>query len=249
VNKSLSNPLAGIRALLLAGGYGTRLRPITNHTPKCLVEIGGKPLLAHWFETLFAAGLERALVNTHYLPNSVEQFCKASPYAPKIDLIYEPELLGTAGTLRANRSYFGQTTLLAHADNFTLFDPQSFIAEHRSRTSECLATMMTFETDNPTSCGIVDLNKDGVLIGYHEKVANPPGNIANAAVFLLEKEALNWLDLAPMAADFCEEIVPLGIGQFQTYFNGVYHRDIGTISSLNKANQDYLSLVNYIKKT
>ena len=239
----LSNPLEGVRALLLAGGYGTRLRPITNHTPKCLVEIGGKPLLAYWFETLFTAGLERALVNTHYLPNAVEQFCKGSPYASKIDLIYEPELLGTAGTLRANQPYFGQTTLLAHADNFTLFDPQAFIATHRSRASKCLATMMTFETDTPKSCGIVDLNNDGVLIGYHEKVANPPGNIANAAVFLLEKEAFTWLDHDPTATDFCKEIVPLGIGHFQTFFNSVYHRDIGTIASLNQANQDFLRLV------
>jgi mannose-1-phosphate guanylyltransferase len=245
----MSNALQGVRALLLAGGLGTRLRPLTDHTPKCLVEIWGKPLLAYWLDMLFSANVDRVLINTHYLPKEVEDFCVNSPYSSKIDLVYEPELLGTAGTLRANRSYFDKTTLLAHADNFTLFEPQEFIAAHLSRAPKCLATMMTFETDHPTSCGIVDLNNEGVLIGYHEKVANPPGNIANAAVFLLEKEALNWLDLAPMAADFCKEIVPLGIGQFQTYFNSVYHRDIGTIGSLNQANQDYLSLVNYIKKS
>jgi mannose-1-phosphate guanylyltransferase len=123
------------------------------------------------------------------------------------------------------------------------------MAKHQSRPPECEATMMTFKTDTPSSCGIVQLDKNEVLIGYHEKVANPPGNMANAAVFLLEKEAFNWLDLAPQATDFCKEIVPLGIGQFQAYFNGVYHRDIGTIASLNQANQDFLSLVNHIKKS
>ena len=246
----ISSALHGVRALLLAGGYGTRLRPLTDHTPKCLVEIGGKPLLAHWLETLFSADIDRVLINTHYLPRQVEDFCANSPYAAQIDLIYEPELLGTAGTLRANRSYFKSSrTLLAHADNFTLFDPQEFMAKHQSRPPECRATMMTFETDTPTSCGIVLLDKNGVIIGYHEKVANPPGNMANAAVFLLEKEAFSWLDLAPKATDFCKDIVPLGIGQFQAYFNSVYHRDIGTIASLNQANQDFLKLANMPSKS
>ena len=246
----MSNALHGVRALLLAGGFGTRLRPLTDHTPKCLVTIGGKPLLAYWLDTLFSAGIERVLINTHYLPEQVKLFCEISPHSSQIDLIYEPELLGTAGTLRANRAYFENgTTLLAHADNFTLFDPQAFMAKHQSRTPECRATMMTFETDTPTSCGIVQLDKNEVLIGYHEKVANPPGNMANAAVFLLEKEALNWLDLAPKATDFCKDIVPLGIGQFQTYFNSVYHRDIGTIASLNQANQDFLGLATHLKKS
>jgi len=245
----MSNELRGVRALLLAGGLGTRLRPLTDHTPKCLVEIGGKPLLAYWLDILFSSNVDRVLINTHYLHKQVEDFCLNSPYRSKIDLVYEPELLGTAGTLRSNRSYFDKTALLAHADNFTLFKPQEFIATHLSRPPECLATMMTFETDSPSSCGIVDLNKEGVLIGYHEKVANPPGNIANAAVFLLEKEALNWLDAAPKATDFCKEIVPLGIGQFQTYFNGIYHRDIGTMGSLNQANQDFLKLANLSSKS
>ena len=246
----MSSALSGVRALLLAGGFGTRLRPLTYHTPKCLVAIGGKPLLAYWLDTLFSAGIERVLINTHYLPEQVEDFCAISPHSSQIDLIHEPELLGTAGTLRANRAYFENgTTLLAHADNLTLFDPQAFMAKHHSRPPKCLATMMTFETDTPSSCGIVQLDKNEVLIGYHEKVANPPGNIANAAVFLLEKEALNWLDLAPKATDFCKDIVPLGIGQFQIYFNNVYHRDIGTIASLNQANQDFLKLANMPSKS
>ena len=246
----MSNAFQGVRALLLAGGFGTRLRPLTDNTPKCLVEIGGKPLLAHWLETLFNANIERVLINTHYLSDQVERFCANSPHRAKIDLVHESQLLGTAGTLRANREYFENcTTFLAHADNFTLFDPMALMQAHHSKPSQCLATMMTFETDSPTNCGIVELNAQGVLTGYYEKVTNPPGNIANAAVFLLDKQALKWLDQAPMATDFCKEIVPLGIGHFQTYFNGVYHRDIGTIASLNQANQDYLNLAHCIPKS
>lgn len=245
----MSIAFSGVRALLLAGGLGTRLRPLTDRTPKCLVEIGGRPLLSYWLDTLFSANIDRILINTHYLADQVNEFCANSPYRSKIDLVYEPLLLGTAGTLRANRAYFSHgTTLLAHADNFTLFDPQSFMAVHQSRRKNCLATMMTFKTDNPSSCGIVELDNNGVLIGYHEKVSNPPGDIANAAVFLLDAKALDWLDLAPSATDFCKDIVPLGIGQFQTHFNAIYHRDIGTISSLNQANQDLKGLGDHIQK-
>jgi mannose-1-phosphate guanylyltransferase len=98
--------------------------------------------------------------------------------------------------------------------------------------------MMTFTTETPTSCGIVDLSHDGVLIGYYEKVKTPPGNLANAAVFLLEQSCLGWLDQKPDATDFCKDIVPLGLHKIQSFQNTVYHRDIGTPESLQQANRD-----------
>lgn len=237
------NSLAGINALLFAAGNGTRLRPLTYHIPKCLVRVGGTPLLQYWLENLFSAGIDRVMINTHYLSGLVESFCKQSPYSSRIDLVHEPELLGTAGTLRKNRSYFGQTMFMAHADNYSLFSSKLFLQKHLDRSPTCMATMMTFTTDSPSSCGIVQTDDNGTLIGYYEKELDPPGNLANAAVFLLEKEAFNWLDLAPNATDFCKEIVPLGLGHFQTFFNGNYHRDIGTIESLNRANLDFYKLI------
>ena len=87
------------RALLLAAGLGTRLRPLTNHVPKCLVPIKGKPLLGYWLDLLLRAGIERVLVNTHYLPDPVRRFCAESPWANRIDLVHEESLAGTAGTI------------------------------------------------------------------------------------------------------------------------------------------------------
>lgn len=236
-----------LRALLLAGGFGTRLMPLTEHTPKCLVNINGKPLLEYWLSTLFDAGFERVLINTHHLSKQVESYCSMSQYKSKIDLVYETQLLGTAGTLRANRHYFGQTFLMAHADNFTVFNMKSFLNRHRKRPNFCIATMMTFHTDSPSDCGIVEIDERNILVGYEEKVANPSGNIANAAVFLLEKESLTLLDSDPSATDFCKDIVPLGIGKFQIYTNSIYHRDIGTIKSLEQANRDFPHLAVHIK--
>ena len=99
----MPSPLKGFKALLLAGGMGTRLKPLTDSIPKCLVPIGGKPLLAYWLESLSKAGVERILINTHYLSEQVIAFCKQSQYSQLLDLVHESALLGTAGTIRANR--------------------------------------------------------------------------------------------------------------------------------------------------
>src|SRR5260370_29582133 len=109
-----------MRALLLAAGIGSRLLPITAKTPKCLVAINGRPLLDYWLELLFGAGIERVLINTHWLAGEVSAFVKASRWVSRIDLVHESELLGTGGTALANRQWFhGQPFMLAHADNLT----------------------------------------------------------------------------------------------------------------------------------
>ncbi len=98
------------RALLLAGGYGTRLRPLTDTLPKCLVPIHGKPLLSYWLDLLFESGVERALINTHYLPDQVRSFRDQSPWRERIDLAHEDTILGTAGTVRENRGLFWRSS-------------------------------------------------------------------------------------------------------------------------------------------
>jgi len=112
-----------LRALLLAAGLGTRLRPITLHTPKCLVPVAGEPLLGRWLRQLEAAGCEAVLINTHYLADQVEAFLQQRPAGPMgVHTIHEPELLGTAGTLLSNRAFFEDSTgLLIHADNAMVF--------------------------------------------------------------------------------------------------------------------------------
>src|SRR5688572_30374554 len=106
-----------MRALLLAGGLGTRLRPLTDRIPKCLVPIHGKPLLEYWLDLLFQGGVETALVNTHYLPEPVRAFVEASHWRDRITLVHEDVLLGTGGTVLRNREFFGgEAFIVAHAD-------------------------------------------------------------------------------------------------------------------------------------
>jgi mannose-1-phosphate guanylyltransferase len=180
------------------------------------------------------------VVNTHYLPQQVEAFVKSSPWADRVDLSHEEALLGTAGTLRLHREYFGEAPLLlAHADHLKLFSLPEFQHAYLTRPEEGFGTMMTFQTNSPQSCGVVKLDNRGVLSEYYEKVNNPPGNVANAAVFFAENTVLERLNEYPMLSDFCGDFIPLFLNKVQTYHNDIYHRDIGTIASLEKANEDF----------
>ena len=227
-----------MRALLLAAGLGTRLRPITDTTPKCLVPIHGQALLAIWLQRLAQVGIGPFLVNTHYLSGQVNAFVEASPYREEISLVHERDLLGTAGTLIANLDFFaGADGLLIHADNYCLADFSAFLQAHRSRPPECVMTMMTFRTDAPSSCGIVELDARGVVVGFHEKVAHPPGNLANGAVYILGAELLQRLgsDLREVT-DFSTQVLNHLVGKIYSYETDATFRDIGTPENYAKAN-------------
>ena len=94
--------------------------------------------------------------------------------------------------------------------------------------------MMTFHTKTPSTCGIVEIDGDGVVIGFHEKVENPPGNLANGAVYLLEPEVVHWICDRPEITDFSTQVLPHFIG-IVTWHNEGTHIDIGTIEALREA--------------
>ena len=226
-----------MRALLLAAGFGTRLRPITDNIPKCLVPIHGTPLLGIWLKNLADAGVGPMLVNLHYLPDKVQEYLDTSPYRSVAQPVFEAELLGTAGTLLKNRSFFEEAPLmLIHADNLSFFDVRAFIQSHQTRPSGCEITMMTFETDAPQSCGILELDERGVVTAFHEKVALPPGNLANGAVYIVEPSLFGFLErLHKDVIDFSTEVLPNYLGRIYTFKNECYHRDIGTLTAYQAA--------------
>lgn len=228
-----------MRAILLAAGMGTRLRPITDKTPKCLVPIKGKPILEIWLQTLSEAGVEEFLVNTHYLSRQVEQFISNCRYEPQIKVVNEPILLGTAGTLHKNKDFFlGQDGMLIHADNFCLADFGAFQQAHLDRPSECVMTMMTFDTDTPSLCGIVKHDERGVVNEFYEKVIHPPGNLANGAIYLLSSEFFQILSTEFREATcFSSQILPKLMGRIYTYKTNAPLIDIGYPDAYLKANQ------------
>ncbi len=230
-----------MRALLLAAGLGTRLRPLTNTVPKCLVDIHGRPLLDYWVELLCSGGVVDILVNVHHLEAAVMQYVARCPHAVRLSTVREQKLLGTAGTLLRNREFFhGEPAMLVHADNLSLFDVRAFVRRFETRDAGIEMTMMTFRTDRPRSCGIVEVDGAGVARALHEKVENPPGNLANAAVYIVAPAVIEFLaGLCKEEIDFSTEVLPHFMGRINTFHNDVYHRDIGTLESLAAARIEY----------
>jgi mannose-1-phosphate guanylyltransferase len=222
-----------MKALLLAGGLGTRLRPVTDFVPKCLVPINGKPLLDYWLENLSAAGVNEFLINTSYLAKQVQEWMEKSTFKDKITLVHEEKLLNTGGTLLENKDFFDdEAFFLVHADNLSFCDFKAFIQSHKNRPKNCELTMMTFQTDDPSSCGIVELNANGIVKKFFEKVKNPPSNLANGAVYICEPTIFTFLEsLHKKNIDFSLDVLPLFMKKINTYQNKVYHRDIGNLIS------------------
>jgi mannose-1-phosphate guanylyltransferase len=230
-----------MRALLLAAGIGSRLRPITDTTPKCLVPVHGRPLLDYWLDLVFEGGVERALLNTHWLADQVRAHVAVSRWQSRIDLVHEDSLLGTGGTILANRGWFhGEDFLVAHADNLTDFDVAGLIAAHRSRPPGHVMTMLGFRTDDPSSCGILELDGQGTVMAFHEKVINPPGNLANGAVYIFAPEVIGDIArLGKSVVDLSTEIIPFYLGRISCVETTGYHRDIGNPESLRRAHLEF----------
>ena len=228
------------KALLLAAGLGTRLKPLTDIWPKCLMPIQDRPLLEYWLGILQKSDISSTLVNTHYLSECVEEFLEQPQFTGWVNSVYESELLGTAGTIRENVDFFQDSTMmLAHADNWTCCDFSDFLHyHHNQRPKGTVITMMTFICPNPSSCGIVELDGNDIVVGFHEKVDSPPGNRANAAVYLIEPEVVKWIENNPDITDFSTEVLPQFMGKISVWENKNVHRDIGTIKMLKEAQMD-----------
>lgn len=230
-----------MRALLLAAGLGTRLLPLTSTIPKCLVPIYGKPLLEYWIRMLKDGGVSPVLINLHHFADKILYYIENSEFEDIVFTVYEENLLGTAGTLLKNRGFFvNEPLMLIHADNLSRFNVKAFIERHNSRPPECEMTMMTFRTATPESCGIVELDERGVVLAFHEKVKNPPGNLANGAVYILEPKIFNFLEnIGKEVIDFSTEVLPHYVNKIFTFHNDVYHRDVGTIESYKIALKEF----------
>jgi mannose-1-phosphate guanylyltransferase len=150
-------------------------------------------------------------------------------------------LLGTGGTVLRNCDWFhGTAFMIVHADNLSRFSVREFIAAHAARPSGTVMTMLTFDTDAPQTCGIVEVDTFGIVQRFHEKVPNPPGTRANGAVYIVEPEVIGFLArLGRETIDLSTDVLPAFMGRIATYHNTCYHRDIGTLESLKKAEAEF----------
>jgi mannose-1-phosphate guanylyltransferase len=223
-----------MKAFLLAAGLGTRLRPITDSTPKCLLPIGGVPLLDIWLNTLARSGVDDVLVNTHHLTHLVRAHVSARIGPPVVHLADEPVLLGSAGTLRANQDFVAdeEMFLTINVDNLTDFDPGVLIKAHRS--GGAIATLSLFRAARPSECGIVEVDQ-GRVVGFVEKPADPPSDLANAGIYAFHPAVLQEIP-EPAPKDIGHDLLPLLVGRAKAVMlDGCYFIDIGTPASLRRA--------------
>ncbi|MCC7518861.1 MAG: nucleotidyltransferase family protein [Verrucomicrobiae bacterium] len=199
-----------MKAFLLAAGLGTRLRPLTSRTPKCLLPIGGRPLLQIWLQQLGNWGITDVLVNTHHLREQVEAFALAWRGSARLHLVHEPELLGSAGTLRANRAFVEgeESFLVLYADNLTAFRA-TLLSERleRERESAPLAAMALFRSPRPSDCGIAGLDVLGRVTSFVEKPRLPTSNLANAGIYAFTAGVFDRIPPKPVA-DIGHDLIP-----------------------------------------
>lgn len=229
-----------MRALLLAAGIGSRLRPITDSIPKCLVKVSNQTMLEHWLCKLNIPDISEVVVNTHHFSELVLAEIDKLNQRKFITPIYEPVLLGTAGTLLANINADDENLLVAHCDNFSSIDLASFIEFHKENDN--LLTVGVFEPNDPTACGMLSISATGKIYEFIEKPEKSEFRWGNAAVYLFSRAALVEIKSNHEEAfDIARDILPVFINRMSAFEIIGYHIDIGTSIGLKNAQDAHAS--------
>lgn len=222
-----------MKAFLLAAGHGTRLRPHTDSIPKCLLPIKGVPMLEIWLALCRQHGISEVLVNTHAHASAVMEFLNKWKDGIQVHVIEEPELFGSAGTLRANRQWVESEDRfwVFYADVLTCADLNSMLRFHSASTA---ATIGVYPVPDPERCGIVALDENAVVTSFVEKPANPRSNLAFAGIMIATRELLDMIP-EKRGADIAFDVLPRLTGKMRAYHITDYLLDIGTRENYEEA--------------
>jgi mannose-1-phosphate guanylyltransferase len=226
-----------VKAFLLAAGLGTRLRPITDTIPKCMLVIDDRPLLDIWLDRLAAAGVDEVLVNLHHLPEVVRRHLAARTGPPSVRTVFEPALLGSAGTLLANRAWVEDEPffLACNADNLTDFDLRLLIDAQSAHGP--VATLTVFHSDNPSAGGVVELDASGKIVGFVEKPIEPVSDLVNAGIYAFQPGVLDDIKATP--ADIGYDLLPQLVDRARAVPVESYFRDVGTADAYQRAREEW----------
>ena len=215
------------KAFLLAAGSGTRLRPLTDETAKCLLPVRGNPLLQIWLELCRAAGIGEVLINVHAHAQKVREFVGQQNTGVRVTIAEEKELLGSAGTLVKNRAFVAQEDafFVLYADVLTNLNLPDMLAFHHRK--KMLATLGIYQVPDPGRCGIVSTNHDDIIERFVEKPEHPESNWAFAGVMVASPQILNLVP-SRRPADIGFDLLPQLAGKMAAYRITGYLLDIGT---------------------
>jgi NDP-sugar pyrophosphorylase family protein len=234
-----------MKAVLLAAGLGTRLRPLTNSKPKVMVEVKGKPVLWYQVRLLEYYGISDIWINVHWLPDEVvDYFGDGSRLGVKINYSYGGELLGTAGTLLNPQSGIeedlrGGSFLVVYGDHVTDLDYDKLVAFHRRSTA--LMSLSLYRSDIPWEKGVVETDGEGRVLWMKEKPAR--GEIrtdqVSAGIYVCEPGVLRYIPDG--FSDWGKNVIPKILSSGERLYGwdtGAYLEDVGAPEGLEKVRRD-----------
>lgn len=236
-----------LKAFLLVAGRGERLRPLTDTTPKCLLPINGTPLLQIWLAHLERSGIDEVLINTGWLAAQVHSFVTqwaAGHPGLKITLFHEPVLLGSAGTLLANKDWAGSGPFFViYGDNLTRLNLQRMLAFHKKH--EMPLTIRVYRGADPKRAGIVLLDDNDTVVDFEEKPAKPKSDIGAGAIYIADNRIFAYCrQKKERPFDLSCDVLPRMTGKMKAYDSGEFSMDIGTPESLAVARKKWQPFAN-----
>ncbi|MBI2650811.1 NTP transferase domain-containing protein [Candidatus Woesearchaeota archaeon] len=179
------------KAVLLVGGRGTRLKPLTDKIPKALLEVKGKTITEHLFDLLKKYGIRDVVLCTGYLRDKIkEHFGDGSTLGINITYIEEKEPLGTAGPLKLARKYLKDSFIVSNGDELKNINIPRMFRLHKRKNA--LATIALTTVEDPSHYGVARLDGSRI-IEFVEKPSNPPSNLINAGFYILEPEVIDMI--------------------------------------------------------
>ncbi len=237
-----------MQALILAGGKGTRLRPLTVYTPKPIVPVLNRPFLLYQIEILRRAGIKDITLSLSYQPDKIEDLLDdGSEYGVNLRYVTEPSPMGTGGAYKFAADRIRETTIVLNGDILTDLDIFKVIGFHQQKQAE--ATIVLTPVENPAAYGLVETDEENRVLKFLEKpkgeeLIHSTTNNINAGIYILEPSVL---DTIPAGENYSFEynVFPDLLIREKSFYaftmNGNYWRDIGTPQSYLEAHHDFLS--------
>ena len=233
-----------MKGLILAGGKGTRLRPLTINTPKPVVPVANSPFLLYQIDLMRSAGIQEIILSLSYQPRKIEDLLKdGSDYGVWIRYAVEGTPLGTGGAFKNAEEHIDSTSVVFNGDVLTSVDLAAVIARHKAKRA--VATIVLTPVENPSAYGLVETTHDGWIQRFIEK----PGpdevtrNTINAGIYVLEPSVLGYI---PKAEPYSFErgLFPTLLERKEAVLSFIldqYWIDIGTPQKYLEVHQDILS--------
>lgn len=217
-----------MKAVIMAGGKGTRLRPLTDEIPKPLVPIIDKPVMAHIIELLKRHGIEEIACTLGYRADQIiDRFGDGSDYGVRLTYFVEKEPLGTAGSVKNAKSFLDEDFVVISGDAYTDLDLTRAIRYHYAKHSPF--TIVSTPCKNPAGFGVAETDHDGKLIAFVEKPDDPRPALINCGIYIADRSIL---DRIPDGFyDFGRQLIPNLCGEAYCYVTFDYWSDIGTLPS------------------